>query len=103
MLNGDLAWRTLVINQNNQTKIVGNEGRDSASLVSPIQLEKKGIGVWSFASIQNGLAGVIEYVGTVCRIDPENEQLLWKKPIENKLQYPVAILFNPPHWVNHAK
>jgi outer membrane protein assembly factor BamB len=40
LTNGDLAWKTLAINQN-QTKIIGDEGQDLTPVVSPIQIETK--------------------------------------------------------------
>jgi len=94
--SGDLAWKTLVTNQNNQTKIVGNEGRDLAPIVSSIPIEtKNGIGVWSFVFIQNGWGGVIEYVGTVSGIDVANGRLLWTKPIENNASISSSNLLLP--------
>jgi len=94
--NGDLAWKILVTNQANQTKIVGNEGRDLTPVVSPIQIEtKKNTAVWSFAFIQNYWGGVVEYVGTVCGIDAVNGNLLWKIPIENNASISASNLLYP--------
>jgi len=94
--DGALAWKTRVTNQDNQTRIVGNDGRDLTPVVSPIQIEtEKGIAVWSFAFIQNGWGGVIEYVGTVCGIDTANGQLLWTKPITNNASISGSNLLFP--------
>lgn len=96
--NGDLVWKTFVTNQNNQTKLMSNEGfhYPLTPVVSPIQINlEKEIGVWSFAFIQNGWGGVIEYVGNICGIDVSNGDLLWTKPIENNASISSSNLLRP--------
>lgn len=94
--NGDLVWKRFVTNQNNQTKIVGNEGRDLTPVVSPIQIvTAKNVAVWSFAFIQNGWGGVIEYTGTLCGLDVATGNLLWSKQIENNASISASNLLRP--------
>lgn len=96
LFEGDLVWKTLVNNQNNQSEIIGNEGRTLSPIVSSIQIDNETeTGVWSFAFIQNGWGGVIEYVGTVCSINTKDGSLLWSKAISNNASISGANVLHP--------
>jgi outer membrane protein assembly factor BamB len=94
--DGSLAWKTHVTNQNNRAKIVGNDGRDLTPVVSPIEIvAAKNVAVWSFAFIQNGWGGVIEYTGTICGLDATTGNLLWSNRIENNASISSSNLLHP--------
>lgn len=102
LFSGALVWKTFVTDQNNQSTIVGNEGRDLTPIASSIQIDNRtNTGVWSFAFIQNGWGGVIEYVGTACALNINNGNLLWSKPITNNASISGSnLLF--PHSIGSA-
>ena len=96
--NGDLLWKTSVIDKNH-AKI--EESKELTPVASPIQIDvNKDRAIWGFMFLEDVLTGVVEYhkveyTGTLCEIEFTNGQLSWTKPLSDNATISSSTLLRP--------